>query len=223
MKDIAASFGSNFVNCNVGNQPATEAIRNSYDDGFLNRNAYLQGIVDTIRHIPSNLFGKKDMPFVCDFDWQPGSIDRSDNQRQVEILKHHYTNELSQDVAIDELIKDYSEDAVIYEVINNIPATYRGADGLRKSVNDFVTMLHTEDGKSKVELQHIKINHNHAQVTWKAETPHHTHIFGTDAFTFDANNRIKSQSIVAISEEYKPSQSIVAKSEEYKPTIEPQK
>ena len=53
--------------------------------------------------------------------------------------------------------------------------------------------------RSKFEMEHIAINHNHAQVIWKGETPAHGIIRGTDSFAFDKNNRIKSQAIVALS------------------------
>ena len=54
-------------------------------------------------------------------------------------------------------------------------------------------------GKVKnIELEHIAVNHNHAQVIWKGETASHAKIVGTDSFTFDENNHITSQTIVAL-------------------------
>jgi hypothetical protein len=39
---------------------------------------------------PSRLFGKNEGMF----DWRPENIDVSDNKDQVQVIKHHYTNEL---------------------------------------------------------------------------------------------------------------------------------
>lgn len=178
--------------------------------------AVLDAILDAVRGVPSRApAGSEDC--LADFDWRPEAVDRSDSRRQCAVIRHHYRSELGRGgderATVEELAGDYSDDAVIHEVIDDVPHTYRGALGVRQSVRDFVAMLHADDdgdgggeggGRPKVEILHVKIHRNHAQVTWKAETPKHTHIFGTDAFTFDENNRIKSQSIVALSQGHAP-------------------
>ena len=94
------------------------------------------------------------------FDWHPENIDVSDNAEQVQVIKHHYTNELGRERSLDELLKDYREDSVIYEVIDDKPATYRGRDGVRKAVKDLFALLHVGDNEDElpiVDLQHIKV------------------------------------------------------------------
>lgn len=200
--------GATFVRS--GTEQIADAIQNSYQDGFMSRRADLEAILDAVRGFPSQILSGETADSI-DFDWHPETVDLSDNKRQLAVIKHHYNSELTHAHAIDEVMKDYCDDAVIHEVMDDVPATYHGQNGIRRSVKDFMKMLHAQDsseeegeGRPKVDLQHIKIHQNHAQVTWKAETPQHTQIFGTDAFTFDENNRIKSQSIVALSQEHAP-------------------
>ena len=207
MKDISPILSSEYLDIpgNPGRQFISEILRNSSGDHFLRRSAHLKGIVDATQNSPAHLFGSSNgMPLVCDFKWRSDSVDRTDNQQQVDVLKHHYLSVLNHDISFEELKKDYRDDATIYTVMDDVPATYHGADGLRSSMNGFAAMLHAQDGKATMELQHMKIDHNHAQVTWRAETPHHTYIFGTDAFTFDKSNQIISQSVVALSQEHSP-------------------
>ena len=197
MKDVTANLRPELLQIlsNAEQQPTI------ISDGFAYRQRSLDHIINVIGQTPSYEFdGTKGMPLACDFEWETDAVDRSDNQQQVEVLRHHYSSELCRDSSFEEFKKDYCEDATIHEVIDDVPATYHGTDGLRCSMNEFAAMLHAQDGKPTIDLQHIKIYRNHAQVTWKAETPHHTCILGTDAFTFDENNRIKSQSIVALSQ-----------------------
>jgi hypothetical protein len=127
-------------------------------------------------------------PFLPDFP-----IDYSDNDPQIQVLRHHYLNEFD-DHHIREVLKDYSSDSVIYEVLDDVPTTYRRKKGVKKMCRDIL-------GKVKnIELQHIAVNRNHAQVIWKGETSSHTTIVGTDSFTFDENNQITTQTIVALTQ-----------------------
>ena len=197
MKDVSANLRPELIQI-LGN---AERQPTSIYDGLPHRRNLLHHIIDAIEQAPSCEFdGKKGMPLACDFEWETDSVDRCDNKQQEEALKHHYSSELCRDSSFEEFKKDYCEDATIYEVIDDIPETYHGMDGLRSSMNELAAILQAQDGTPTIDLKHVKIYRNHAQVTWKAETPHHTYVFGTDAFTFDENNRIKSQSIVALSE-----------------------
>jgi len=126
---------------------------------------------------------------------------------QTQVIKHHYMSDFGKHISLAEITKDFSEDAVVHEVVDNVPHAYHGKSGVRQSFRDksgvrqsfrdmFSKIPHD---RSKFEMEHIAINHNHAQVIWKGETPAHGIIRGTDSFAFDKNNRIKSQAIVALS------------------------
>mmetsp|Transcript_119 Transcript_119/g.191 ORF Transcript_119/g.191 Transcript_119/m.191 type:complete len:200 (+) Transcript_119:85-684(+) len=124
------------------------------------------------------------------------SIDFSDNEAQARVIKHHYLNEFGKHLSLSEVLKDYSEDVVIHKVVDGTPATYKGRDGVRQVFRD---MFHTiPHDTSHFKFDHMAINHNHAQIVWSADTPAQGVIRGTDSFTFDVDNRIKHQTIVAL-------------------------
>jgi len=214
MKGINTVQNTSGIGSSIGDISSSikiaDAIQKSYQEGFSHRIDW-EAIQDTVLNFPGQFFGKKVELLTTDemmFDWEPDKVDVSDNAAQVEVLKHHYSNEFGPDGSVDELVKDYADDSVIYEVIDDKPKSYHGRSGARKAVEDMRSMLpsgttkeHNDEDKSKFDLQHIKVNHNHAQVIWKAETPKHTTIFGTDSFTFDEDNHIRSQTIVALSQE----------------------
>ena len=134
------------------------------------------------------------------FDVTNSSIDYCDNEEQIAVLKHHYTHEFSgSDV---EILKDYRDDSVIHKVVDDMPSTYRGAEGAVHAWHDLNSHLDLKRGSiCNVDLTHISVCRNHAQVQWKAEsTADHMVLFGTDSFTFDDTNHIKMQTTVALSE-----------------------
>jgi len=117
-------------------------------------------------------------------------IDCCDNDAQREVLRHHYTAEYA--CKRPSLKEDYCQDTVIYKVLDGMPSTYRGADAARGACADF----------PKRDLQSVSICQNHARVNWEAEdAEHHKIVVGTDSFTFDDSNHIKTQTIVAMSRE----------------------
>jgi hypothetical protein len=118
-------------------------------------------------------------------------VDVCDNPDQAKAIQHHYSS------GLNDLSQDYSENAVIYETIDDRPLTLHGPNGVRQSATDLLGVLRS----TTLELEHIKVCKDHAQVIWKAETPEHTFVYGTDWFTFDQNNRIVSQATVVLSEE----------------------
>lgn len=126
------------------------------------------------------------------------AVDYVDNDSQLNVIRHHYLAEFEKH-QIQEVVKDYDKDATIYEVVDEIPQTYRGRSGVRLMCRDLNGKLQS------IELQHVAINQNHAQVVWKGETKSRCHgiIVGTDSFTFDKDNRITTQTIVALTEESK--------------------
>ena len=123
-------------------------------------------------------------------------IDFSDNEAQAQVIRNHYLNEFGKH-SVDLVLNDYSDDSVIHELIDNAPTTYHGKQGVRQMCRDAARFW------TKFELEHVAINHNHAQVIWKAETPTHSKVVGTDSFTFDKDNHITSQTIVALSQDDK--------------------
>jgi hypothetical protein len=124
------------------------------------------------------------------------SVDYSDNPAQVRVIKHHYLNEFGKHLSLHEVLKDYSEDTVIHEVLDNVPRTYHGHEGVRQAFRDMFKKIPHDT--SHFEFDHIAIDHNHAQVVWKAETPSRGVIIGTDSFAFGKDNRIIHQTIVAM-------------------------
>jgi hypothetical protein len=139
-------------------------------------------------------------------------VDYSDNESQVKILQHHYLTEFS---SMDhnnqrngqnqkELLKDYTDDTVLYQVVDGVPATYRGKRGIRQMLlqHEDCHMAADPVVVDHVELQHIAVNHNHAQVIWKGQdSQSRTRIVGTDSFTFDHDNHIVKQTVVAMTEQ----------------------
>mmetsp|Transcript_26235 Transcript_26235/g.38401 ORF Transcript_26235/g.38401 Transcript_26235/m.38401 type:complete len:110 (-) Transcript_26235:1103-1432(-) len=107
---------------------------------------------------------------------------------------HHYVKEFDEH-RIREVMEDYSSDSVIYEVLDSVPKTYHGKKGVKKMCKDILGKL------QNIELEHIAVNHTHAQVIWRGETSSHATIVGTDSFTFDEKNKITSQTIVALTQE----------------------
>ena len=102
-------------------------------------------------------------------------------------------------------MKDYSPNAVIHEVIDNIPKTYHGRDGVRKAFKDLYRKIPHDT--SHFEFEHIAIDHDHAQVVWKAAIPEkNVLIRGMDSFAFDDENRITNQSTMAISQQQQQQQ-----------------
>jgi hypothetical protein len=169
---------------------------------------------EVARHLP---FVKHQsvMPFAGIPESFKYHIDYSDNDAQKAVLKHHYEKEFGRGdwthAEEEEVLKDFREDSVVHELINDQPTTYHGRSGVRQAVEHVRSLLQDDDEKTenknekkeptKIDLQHIAVNHNHAQVIWKAETPSHRKIVGTDSFFFDDNNRIAAQTIVALSED----------------------
>ena len=142
---------------------------------------------------------KQDPPqsFEDIFESHP-SIDYSDNREQVKVIKHHYMNEFGKHLSLNEVMKDYSPNTVIHEVIDNVPKSYHGREGVQKAFKDLYRKIPHDT--SHMEFEHIAIDHDHAQVVWKAEIPDDDVVIrGMDSFAFDSENRITNQSTMAIS------------------------
>jgi hypothetical protein len=131
------------------------------------------------------------------------SIDYSDNNAQARVIKHHYMNEFGKHISMKAVMEDYSDSVVIHEVVDNVPKTYRGHEGVRRAFRDMYRKIPHDT--SHFEFEHIAIDHDHAQVVWKATIPDRDVIIqGMDSFAFDKDNRIIKQSIMAISSERPP-------------------
>jgi len=133
------------------------------------------------------------------FDATSSSIDYCDNEAQMDILKHHYMNEFSG--TDEEISQDYLDDSVIHKVVDEMPSTYRGREGAVHAWHDLSSHVDFKKGSCKVDLTHVSVCRNHAQVHWRAESTVEPGILiGTDSFTFDDTNHIKLQTTVALSE-----------------------
>jgi ketosteroid isomerase-like protein len=173
-----------------------EVINLSYQEGFSRRfnwDIFQESILERIGSARTHKINFDEM-----FHWNPKHVDRSDNKKQLEVIRHHYSTEFGSSGNVEELLKDYSEDTVIYEVIDDKPETFRGKERVKEALEGMIGMAN-EQGATKIDLEHVKINHNHAQVIWKAETADNKSIIGTDSFTFDKDNHIAMQSTVALS------------------------
>lgn len=126
-------------------------------------------------------------------------LDCSDSPEQVRVLKHHYLNEFGQHISLAEVLKDYSEKCTIHQVVDNVPKTFHGKDGARQAFRNVFNLV-PHDLTHSIEFEHIAIDHNHAQVVWKAEVPSRNQsIRGMDSFAFDKDDRIVHQSVMALS------------------------
>ena len=112
------------------------------------------------------------------FDWQP-ELDYVDNEEQLQVIKHHYASEfssssssMSPDVVEREFLEDYRNDCVVYSVLDEIPSTFHGLEGARKSCESVVSLLEepslptaSKDGKPATAahfyLKHISIKVSH--------------------------------------------------------------
>ena len=124
------------------------------------------------------------------------AVDFSDNPAQLQVIRHHYQSEFGHAKANAELLQDYRPDSVVYQVVNDQPTTYHGLEGARQSCQGIASLLNN----GEPDLQHVSVHDNHAQVVWKAETSNHETVMGTDSFTFDQDNHIQSQTVVALTE-----------------------
>ncbi|KAL3926195.1 MAG: hypothetical protein SGARI_005682 [Bacillariaceae sp.] len=122
------------------------------------------------------------------------NLDYSDNAAQVRVLKHHYLNEFGHHISVSEVLSDYSESCVVHLVVNNVPRR----DGARRAFVELFGLV-PHDMSHSLEFEHIAIDHNHAQVVWKANVSSTKTIRGIDSFAFDENNHIEHQSIMAVS------------------------
>jgi ketosteroid isomerase-like protein len=195
MKSITSTIGED--SHSVSTAHIAEVINLSYQEGFSRRFDFWDVFQESILERIGSVRTKK-IDFDEMFHWKPEHVDRSDNKKQLEVIHHHYSTEFGSAGNVDELLKDYSEDTVIYEVIDDKPETFRGKERVKEALEGMIGMA-TEQGATKIDLEHVKINHNHAQVIWKAETSEHKCIVGTDSFTFDKDNHIAMQSTVALS------------------------
>ena len=109
-------------------------------------------------------------------------VDYSDSLDQLHVVQEHYKNRND---------NDYVEGSVVYELMDGVPRSYHGKDGARVLLKDIPL---------PIEIQHINVKLNHAQVVWKAKSSTHGTIVGTDSFTFDKDNHILLQSTVALTE-----------------------
>ncbi|KAG7370185.1 hypothetical protein IV203_027931 [Nitzschia inconspicua] len=135
---------------------------------------------------------------IDSLDWNR-KLDCSDNPDQVRVLRHHYLNEFGHHISLSQVLKDYSETCTIHHVVDNQPQTFHGQDGARQAFLQVFNMV-PHDLSHQIEFEHIAIDHNHAQVVWKAEIPSENKMIrGMDSFAFDKNNRIVHQSVMALS------------------------
>lgn len=155
--------------------------------------------------LPKILQELKDPSLEQDPLSKPPTVDYSDNPEQLQVIRHHYKSELPQRLQdkkttkIRDVLEDYASDSVIYEVLDEVPKTYKGKRGVRLMCQDVLGKV------QNIHLEHVAINHGHAQVVWRGETtdPSHKIIVGTDSFTFGEDNRIVSQTIVALTQDKK--------------------
>ena len=143
------------------------------------------------------------------------SLEVSDNPVQTGVIRHHYWNEFGKHISMTEVLKDYTDDCLVHVVIDGQPNSYKGHDGIKQVFKDLYRLIPHD--ASHFELEHIAINHDHAQVVWKArlgqdgdasnttdddddDAGTKRYIRGTDSFAFDTqdNHRIKHQTTVAL-------------------------
>lgn len=162
-------------------------------------------LIPSLKHCIPLVIHQSRHPFLPD-----PPIDCSDNDVQLQLIQHHYLSEFDSEKSGDgvknspgsigqhirEVVKDYAPNSVIYKVMDEIPTMYRGRRGVEEMCREIYGQL------ENIELEHVAVDQNHAQVVWKGETkgPSHTTIYGRDFFTFDDKNHIVSQTIVALSQ-----------------------
>jgi hypothetical protein len=88
-------------------------------------------------------------------------IDQCDNYEQMETIQDHYVNEFGGlPYRLVKVAKHYDSDSVIHvihEVIDGVPHTYKGKQGV-------AVQMHQDKGELKnLNIQHVAVNHNHAR------------------------------------------------------------
>jgi len=210
MKGIETSLGSSNANNLLESLQTTTTVTTDTTTTTTNSNKALDALRNMFQLPPYQNTNKKLLDELFDgmTSAPSGVVDYCDNPAQIEVLRHHYTNEFgaasagSSSSQETEVLKDYNEDSIIHKVVDDMPSTYRGREGAITAWHDLSS--HLQGGPCQFDLTHIKVCHNHAQVNWKAEigsdASKHKTLFGTDSFTFDDTNHIKMQTTVALSE-----------------------
>ena len=122
----------------------------------------------------------------------------SDNPQQLKVLQHHYWNEFGRHVSLHEVMRDYSDTAVLHTVLDGVPTSYT-RDQIPQAFRALYRLLPHDE--THLEFEHIAVNHDHAQVVWKARLANGDRMRGTDSFAFsrhDGSNQIEHQTTVAL-------------------------
>ena len=218
MKGIETSLGSSNANNNILESLTSSSATTTTTVTTTDTTTALDRIRNMFQLPPAENTNKKLLDELFDgmTSTPDGVVDYCDNPAQIEVLRHHYSNEFGGTTTTGnassaqnqerEVLKDYNEDSIIHKVVDDMPSTYRGREGAITAWHD-LSSQYLQGGPCQFDLTHIKVCHNHAQVNWKAEigsddaaAAHHKTLFGTDSFTFDDKNHIKMQTTVALSE-----------------------
>ena len=114
----------------------------------------------------------------------------SDDPVLTNFVRRHYLEHFGHR-DLSGMVSDYSENAVMVNIVNGERTSYHGKAEIEQSLRDIFKLHPTVN--STFELKHIVVHDRNAMVVWVAKTP--THIFpqSSDHFIFDDSGRISKQ------------------------------
>lgn len=136
---------------------------------------------------------------------EEGCIVETDDAFLSDVIRKHFLLNFGHR-RMDLMKSDYTEDAVMLQVIDGKQRMSRGIDQI---ASEFVAIfdLHTV-GKSTFRLEHVMVNgrDRHGMAVWTATIPGATLSHATDSFVFNEEGKILSQTFVCNSTKSPPVQ-----------------
>lgn len=111
----------------------------------------------------------------------------SDDPHLTNVVRKHYLEHFGHR-DLEGMIKDYTDNAIMVNVINGERKSYHGLKEIEASFQEIFTSHPTVD--STFHLKHIVIHDRYAMAVWTAKTPTKHFPQSSDTFLFDHNGKI---------------------------------
>jgi hypothetical protein len=121
---------------------------------------------------------------------EDGCSIESDDPHLTNVIRKHYLERFGHR-DLEGIVKDYSNNAIMVNIINGERNSYHGHKEIKESFQEIFQSHPTVD--STFTLKHIIIHERYATAVWTAKTP--TKIFprSSETFLFDRNGKITKQ------------------------------
>ena len=121
---------------------------------------------------------------------EEGCSIESDDPRLTNAVRRHFLEHFGHR-DLDGIVADYTDDAIMVNVVNGERHSFHGKDEIRTAFQDIFEQHPTVN--STFQLKHIIIHDKNAMVVWRAKTPKHVYPQSSDTFLFDNNGKISKQ------------------------------